>query len=84
LIVPIVASVALVLVAYESLNPLPTYPVSLAAPIVVVWLAVGLVVMFVMLSRHGESWLARAGQALADLPETTDVSSASTKQSPTT
>jgi amino acid transporter len=84
LIIPIIASVALVLVAYESLNPLPTYPVSLAAPIVVVWLAVGLVVMFLMLSRHGESWLARAGQALADLPDATDTGSAPAKQSPIT
>jgi amino acid transporter len=62
---PVISSIALLLVGYESLHPWPTYPVSLALPIVAVWLAVGIVVMIVMLARRGDSWLAQAGQAIA-------------------
>lgn len=69
---PIISSIALILVAYESLNPLPAYPVSLAGPIVVGWLVVGAVILIVMLSRRGDSWLSRAGQAMA-APDSSDM-----------
>jgi amino acid transporter len=62
---PVVSSIALLLVGYESLHPWPAYPVSLALPIVGVWLVIGIVVVIVMLARHGDSWLAQAGQAIA-------------------
>jgi amino acid transporter len=62
---PVVSSVALLLVGYESLNPFPAYPVSLALPIVIVWLLIGIVVVIVMRARRGDAWLAQAGQAIA-------------------
>jgi amino acid transporter len=67
---PIVSSIALIIVGYESLNPLPPWPVKLAAPIVVVWLAIGVVVLFGMLSSGRSGWLQRAGDAIAEVPET--------------
>ncbi len=66
---PIVSSIALIIVGYESLNPLPAWPVKLAAPIVVVWLGVGVLVLLGMLSSGRSAWLARAGDAIAEVPE---------------
>jgi amino acid transporter len=71
-IIPIVSSIALILVGWYSLNPLPDYPVSLAAPIVAGWLVVGAIVLVVMLSRGRGDWLARAGTSVAEVEETPD------------
>ena len=35
---PVVSSIALIVVGWYSLNPLPAWPIKLAAPIVLVWL----------------------------------------------
>jgi amino acid transporter len=60
---PVVSTVALIVVAYESLNPPPAYPVWLAAPAVLCMLAVGAVILVVMRLKGREEWIARAGQA---------------------
>lgn len=69
-IVPIVSSIALIAVGYYSLNPMPEYPISLAAPIVVAWLLVGVGVIAVMVARGREDWLARAGDTVTEHEET--------------
>jgi amino acid transporter len=69
LVFPIVSSIALIIVGYESLNPLPAWPVKLAAPIVVVWLGIGVLVLFGMLSSGRSGWITRAGDAIAEVPE---------------
>jgi amino acid transporter len=66
---PVLSSIALIVVGYESLNPLPAWPIKLAAPIVLIWLALGIAVLAAMLSSGREAWLARAGDAIAELPE---------------
>ena len=69
LVFPIVSSIALIIVGYESLNPLPAWPVKLAAPIVVVWLGIGVLVLVGLLSSGRSGWLQRAGDAIAEVPE---------------
>jgi len=64
-IFPLVSSVALIVVGYESLRPLPAWPIVLAAPIVAVWLVIGIVVLVGMLRAGRKEWLAKAGQAMA-------------------
>jgi amino acid transporter len=68
-LIPLLASAALVVVGYESLNPMPEYPLNLSAPIVLAWLAVGATVLVVMLRRGRSDWLAKAGEAVAEVPE---------------
>ncbi|MGH8163674.1 MAG: APC family permease, partial [Rhodanobacteraceae bacterium] len=67
-LVPIVSSAALVLVVYYSLNPAPAYPASLAAPITIGWLVLGLGVLFTMLRLGKRAWLVHAGAAVAEEP----------------
>jgi amino acid transporter len=72
IIIPVVSSIALILVGWYSLNPLPAYPVSLAAPIVAGWLVVGAIVLVVMLNRGRSDWLDQAGTAVSEVEETPD------------
>ena len=44
--VPAIGSIALAVVVYYSVVPLPAWPVSIAPFIVLGWLAVGIVVVF--------------------------------------
>lgn len=69
-LIPLVSSIALLAVGYYSLNPLPEYPINLAAPIVAAWILVGIGILFYMLSRGNEDWLARAGDAASEREET--------------
>lgn len=66
---PVVSSIALIVVGWYSLNPLPAWPIKLAAPIVLVWLGVGVLVLLGMIGSGREAWLARAGEAIAEVPE---------------
>lgn len=64
-IFPVASSVAIVVVCYKSVVPLPAWPVSLAPFIAGGWIIVGLVVV-VVLQRSGRTeWLQRAGDVLA-------------------
>jgi amino acid transporter len=65
-LVPLIGTLALALVVYESVNPLPAWPIKLAPFIVLGWLGVGVLVLVVMLASGRESWLARAGDAVAE------------------
>jgi amino acid transporter len=70
IVVPIVGIVALILVVYESVNPLPAYPVSLAPFVVLGWIAIGLGVLAWMVSTGRESLLAHAKDAVLERIET--------------
>lgn len=64
-IFPVASSVAIGVVCYKSVVPLPAWPVNLAPFITIGWLVIGLVVVTV-LSRSGRAeWLRRAGDVLA-------------------
>lgn len=54
-VIPAVGSTALLLVAYQSLNPLPEPPLNWALPVVVGWMILGVLVLVVKGSRGG--WL---------------------------
>jgi amino acid transporter len=69
-IVPAVGTVALGFVVYYSLNPLPPWPIKLAPLVVVLWLALGVVMLVTMIAGGKESLLARAGDAVAERIET--------------
>ena len=69
-LVPLVGTVALGFIVYYSLNPLPAWPIKLAPLVVVLWLALGVVMLFAMIASGRESLLARAGEAVAERIET--------------
>lgn len=52
-VIPAVGSAALLLVAYQSLNPLPESPLNWALPVVVGWMFVGVLVLVVRGARGG-------------------------------
>jgi len=69
-LVPLIGTIALGCVVYYSLNPLPAWPIKLAPLVVVLWLALGVVMLFAMIASGRESMLARAGDAVAERIET--------------
>lgn len=73
LAMPVVSTLGLLAVGYNSLSPAPAYPNNYAFPIVVGWAVVGIAVLLVMRARRREDWLLRAGRAMADSP--TDIDS---------
>jgi amino acid transporter len=69
-LVPLIGTIALGFVVYYSLNPLPAWPIKLAPLVVVLWLALGIVMLVTMIASGKESMLARAGDAVAERIET--------------
>jgi amino acid transporter len=70
IVVPLIGTIALILVVYESVNPLPAYPVSLAPFIVLGWIVLGVAILAWMLSSGRESLLAHAKDAVLERVET--------------
>src|SRR5262249_34739050 len=65
IIFPVASSIAIIVVCYKSVVPLPAWPVNLAPFITAGWVVLGLIVV-VVLSRSGRAaWLTRAGDVLA-------------------
>ncbi len=72
---PIVSSILLLVVGYETFNPLPAAPIGLAPLFVAGWAVIGIAVLVVMRLRGREDWLQRAGESMADAEvETLDAS----------
>jgi amino acid transporter len=69
-VVPAIGSVALVLVVYYSVNPLPAYPVSLAPFIVIGWIVLGAAILAWMVGSGRGSMLAHAKDAVLERVET--------------
>jgi amino acid transporter len=61
---PVISSVALLLVFYNSIVPLPAYPVSLAPFIVGAWLVIGVGIVFGVHRWGREDWLGKVGGAM--------------------
>ena len=58
-----ISTVALALIAYNSLHPLPDMPIRLAPFIALAYLLAGLAVLYGRNLRPGKTdWMARAGQ----------------------
>lgn len=55
--IPVVGTAALILVAYESLNPAPPSPLNWALPTVLIWFAIGAIVLAVRGVRGDNGWL---------------------------
>jgi amino acid transporter len=69
LVIPALGIVALAVVVYYSVNPLPAWPVSLAPFIVVGWLVVGVIVLAVVYRGDRSRNLALAGAAMGESVE---------------
>jgi amino acid transporter len=69
-VVPAIGSIALVLVVYYSVNPLPAYPVSLAPFIVIGWIVLGAAILAWMVGSGRASLLAHAKDAVLERVET--------------
>ncbi len=71
-VIPLIGILALGVVVYYSLDPLPAWPVSLAPFIVLGWLAIGIaIVIFAYRGERGEK-LSRAGYAVLGAGGTVD------------
>lgn len=68
-LIPAIGSLALAVVVYYSVVPLPAWPVSLAPFIVLAWLAIGIVVMFAVYRGRRAKDLALAGIAMGEAAE---------------
>jgi amino acid transporter len=66
LLIPVIGSVALAIVVYYSVVPLPAWPVSLAPFIVLGWLAIGVIVVAFVYRGSRASNLALAGAAMGE------------------
>ncbi len=65
-LLPLISSAAILWVAYKSVVPLPTPPISYAPVIVAVWFVAGGMVLIVMKLTGKEQWLLRAGSVADD------------------
>jgi amino acid transporter len=70
IVIPTLGTVALGLVVYESVNPLPAYPISLAPFIVLGWIVTGVAILAWMIWSGRGSLLAHAKDAVAERIET--------------
>ena len=73
-IFPLVGTVALFFVAYSSLRPWPPPPIGYTPLVVAIWLALGLLVLFVMKLAGKEDWLIKAGHVTQERVETAEES----------
>ncbi|HUB39805.1 MAG TPA: APC family permease [Streptosporangiaceae bacterium] len=68
-VIPAIGSIALAVVVYYSVVPLPAWPVSLAPFIVLGWLAIGIVVVFAVYRGRRANDLSLAGIAMGEAVE---------------
>ncbi|HEX6932616.1 MAG TPA: APC family permease [Streptosporangiaceae bacterium] len=68
-VIPVIGTIALLVVVYYSVNPLPAWPVALAPFIVLAWLAVGVVVVFAVYRGSRADDLKLAGVAMGEAVE---------------
>jgi hypothetical protein len=65
-IIPAIGSIALVVVVYYSVVPLPSWPISLAPFIVLGWLALGVVLLFAVFRGPRAAMFEKAGLAMGE------------------
>lgn len=66
---PVVSSLALIVVAYKSLNPLPPSPTWWGAVGAAVWLLIGIAVLVFMNRTGRQGWLLNAGSVFQERPD---------------
>ncbi|HEX9067047.1 MAG TPA: APC family permease [Streptosporangiaceae bacterium] len=69
LVVPAIGTIALLVVVYYSVNPLPAWPVSLAPFIVLAWLLIGVIVVYAVYRGPRANDLRLAGVAMGEAVE---------------
>jgi hypothetical protein len=63
LLLPVASTIAILVVGYKTLNPLPTTsPEKYAWIPVVIWIVAGIVLVLWMRAAGREDWLSRAGE----------------------
>ncbi len=60
---PTLSTIALLILCYKSIVPLPDYPVRWAPIIVGIWMTIGLTLVIVLFAMGREEWLHRAATA---------------------
>jgi amino acid transporter len=71
-IFPLIGTVALFFVAYNSLSPWPSPPVGYAPGVVGAWFALGLLALLVLKLMGKQDWLAAAGRVAQERVETAE------------
>jgi len=71
-IFPAVGTLALFFVAYHSLTPWPSPPLAYTPWVVLIWLALGVLVLLAMRLAGKEEWLAEAGRTARERVETAE------------
>jgi amino acid transporter len=69
LVIPAIGTLALLVVVYYSVNPLPAWPVTLAPFIVLAWLVIGVIVVFAVYRGNRADDLRLAGVAMGEAVE---------------
>ena len=69
---PVGTSLILLWSLYKSFSPFPAHPYNWSPFIVAAWLLIGIVILVVLRARGNEQWLARAGAAITERPETAE------------
>jgi amino acid transporter len=67
-ICPLLSTLALIVVAFESIHPLPAAPVGYAPAIVVCWFGIGVALLLVFRRTGREAWILEAGSEMRDTP----------------
>jgi hypothetical protein len=65
-------SAVLIYSLYRSFKPFPVHPYNWSPFIVGAWLLIGIAILVVLRARGNEQWLAKAGAAITERPETAD------------
>lgn len=65
-VIPLFATVAVIIVAYNSVVPLPAPPVKWAPLVIGVWLLLGVALLVYQQVRGNRDWLKRAGMAMTE------------------
>jgi amino acid transporter len=74
-IFPLLGTLALFFVAFNSLRPLPPPPICYTPLVLAIWLALGLLVLLVMKLVGKEDWLIKAGRIVQERVETAEEAS---------
>jgi amino acid transporter len=69
---PVGTSVVLLYSLYRSFKPFPVHPYNWSPFIVGAWLLIGIAILVVLRARGNEGWLAKAGAAITERPETAE------------
>ena len=71
-IFPVGTSAVLLYSLYKSFSPFPAHPYNWSPFIVGAWLLIGIAILVILWARGNEQWLARAGAAISERPETAE------------